>query len=369
MSVQYDVLTVGAGLSGAVAARRFAESGKKILIIDNKEHPAGHCFDFKNEHGISVHKYGPHIFHTKEKLVWDYVNRFSEFEYYQHRVLSFAEGNYYPFPINCDTINRIFNLDLSVNEVGEFLREEAASSKYDRPPKNFRDAVVSQVGDRLYELFFRNYTRKQWERDPRELAADVAKRIPVRENRDGRYFSDQYQGIPKKGYTQLVRNILDHENIKLELMTDYFDVKDKIKADITVYTGKLDRYFDYRFGELEYRSLKLDFKTFDMERYQPAAVVNYPNDYDWTRIAEFKYFLNETSDKTTVLFEYPSKEGDPYYVVLSEDNIAMRQKYWTLAEAEENEQNVFFLGRLAEYRYLNMDQVVLNSLKRISIAL
>ncbi|NUU95863.1 UDP-galactopyranose mutase [Marinitoga sp. 1135] len=363
--MKYEIVIVGAGLAGATAARLLAEKGKKVLVIEQHKHIAGHCHDYKNEHGITVHTYGPHIFHTKNKKVWDFVNRFTEFHYYQHKVLSYAEGKLIPFPINRDTLKEVFGIEIGTHEVKEFLEKEVKKSKFNNPPKNFRDAVVSQVGERLYEMFFKNYTIKQWERDPEELSAEIAKRIPVRENRDDRYFSDQYQGIPKHGYTKMVENMLDHENISLLLGADYFEVNDLFESELTIYTGELDRFFDYKYGKLEYRSLELKFKTFDKEYYQPVATVNYPNDYDWTRITEFKHFLDEKSNKTTVCFEYPKAEGEPYYVVMTEDNMEKRKKYMEEVEKLEKTGKYIFVGRLAEYKYYNMDQVIEKSIERV----
>jgi UDP-galactopyranose mutase len=363
--MDFRVVVVGAGFSGAVSARFFAEKGEKVLVIEKKEHTAGHCYDYRNESNISIHKYGPHIFHTKSKQVWDYVKRFSRFFPYQHRVLSYAEGKHFNFPINVDTINKAFAEHLSTNEVEDFLKYEVSSSVFNSPPRNFRDAVVSQVGERLYGLFFEGYTRKQWERDPKELDANLAKRIPVRLNRDDRYFSDQYQGIPSAGYTELIRNILDHENISILLKCDYFSIRESLNPEITVYTGELDAFFDYKFGKLEYRSVRFDLQTMDKEYYQPAAVVNFPNDYDWTRITEFKYFTGEPSPKTTVCFEYPQAVGDPYYVVPTQENMKKREEYIAEVRKLENTKKFVFLGRLAEYKYFNMDEVILNALGKL----
>ncbi|BBE32103.1 UDP-galactopyranose mutase [Tepiditoga spiralis] len=354
----YDILIVGAGLAGATSARIFAEKGKKVLVVEQHKHVAGHCHDYKNEHGITVHTYGPHIFHTTNKKVWDFLNKFTDFNFYQHKVLSYANGDLIPFPINRDTLCKVYGIEIGANEVREFLNKEVEKSKYNNPPKNFKDAVVSQVGERLYEMFFKNYTIKQWERDPEELSAEIAKRIPVRENRDDRYFADKYQGIPLHGYTKMVENILDHENIAVLTGEDYFNIKDMFKPELTVYTGELDKFFDYKYGKLEYRSLDLKFKTLDQKEYQPVATVNYPNDYDWTRITEFKHFLNEKSDKTTVCFEYPKSEGEPYYIVMTEENMNKKDKYMEQVNKLEKTGKYLFIGRLAEYKYYNMDQVI-----------
>jgi UDP-galactopyranose mutase len=364
--MNYDILIVGAGLAGSTAARLLAEKGEKVLVVEKHKHIAGHCHDYKDDNGITVHTYGPHIFHTKNKNVWYFVNRFTDFKFYQHKVLSYADGAFIPFPINRDTLCQVYGMNINSNEVRNFLEKEVQISEYNYPPKNFEDAVVSQVGERLYEMFFKNYTIKQWERDPKELSAEIAKRIPVRGNRDDRYFSDKYQGIPSKGYTKLVENMLDHENISILLGQDYFGIKDSITSKIIIYTGELDKFFDYEFGKLEYRSLELELKTIDKEFYQPVATVNYPNDYDWTRITEFKHFLDEKSDKTTVCFEYPKAEGEPYYIVMTDDNMKKREQYMEKANELEKSGKYMFIGRLAEYKYYNMDQVIEETIKRIS---
>lgn len=354
----FDAIVVGAGLAGAAAARILAEAGWKTLVVECQKHVAGHCHDFKHETGITIHTHGPHIFHTNSKEVWDFVNRFTEFHYYQHRVLSYVEGRFVPFPINRDTLVELLGINISTYEVEEFLEKEVKKSRFSVPPKNFRDVVVSQVGERLYEIFFKNYTLKQWGRDPEELAPDVARRIPVRTNRDGRYFSDKYQGIPKQGYTKLVERILEHEKISTLLGADYFEVRDLFKPKLTVYTGPLDKFFDYVYGELEYRSLKLEMRIVDEEYYQPVAVVNYPNDYDWTRITEYKHFLREKSQKTIIHIEYPLEKGEPYYIVMTRDNMEKRERYMKEVERLEQTGEFIFVGRLAEYKYYNMDQVV-----------
>lgn len=356
--MKLDAVVVGAGLAGCTAARLLAEQGKTVLVVERLRHIGGHCHDARNEAGITVHTYGPHIFHTASKKVWDFVTRFSSFRPYQHRVLSYAEGRFYPFPINVDTVNQIFGTGLDTEEMNSFLKRQVEQAEFTDPPENFRDAVVSQAGERLYELFFKNYTRKQWEREPEDLSPELAKRVPLRCSRDNRYFSDQYQGIPVRGYTNLAEQLLDHPGIRLLTNTDYFNVRNEISSGLTVYTGELDRYFDYKFGKLEYRSLDFTFQTLDCSQYQPAAVVNYPNDYDWTRITEYKHFSGEQSSKTTVSYEYPKKEGEPYYVVLTDDNLKKRDRYMREVQSLEEKGDVLFIGRLAEYAYYNMDRVI-----------
>ncbi|ODN29838.1 UDP-galactopyranose mutase [Fervidobacterium thailandense] len=362
----FDAIVVGAGLSGSTAARILAEAGYKVLVIERQKHVAGHCHDYKDNNGITVHTYGPHIFHTNNRKVWEFVCRFTEFYFYQHRVLSYVEGRFVPFPINRDTLVEIFGINIATYEVEEFLEKEVKKSKFNVPPRNFRDVVVSQVGERLYELFFKNYTKKQWGREPEELAPDVARRIPVRTNRDGRYFSDKYQGIPAEGYTKMVEKILNHPNIVLMLGIDYFEVRDLFKPKLTVYTGELDKFFDYVYGKLEYRSLKLELRTLEQEFYQPVSVVNYPNDYDWTRVTEYKHFLNEKSERTTICYEYPIEEGEPFYVVMTQDNLVKREKYLKEVEKLEKTGEFLFIGRLAEYKYYNMDQAIEAALEKIT---
>ncbi len=362
--MNYDVIVAGAGMAGAVSARIMAEKGRKVLIVEKKKQLAGNCHDYKNEYGITVHTYGPHIFHTNNSAVWNFLNRFTDFEFYQHRVLAYAEGKMIPFPINVKTINSLFETNINVGQVESFLKEQVENSKFNSEIVNFRDAVVSQVGERLYETFFKNYTAKQWGRDPEELSPEIARRIPVRKNGDNRYFSDIYQGIPKSGYSRMFERIVDHENIDILLGADYFEARDHFHDSLTIYTGKLDEYFDFKYGELEYRSLKLEFKSYENSYVQPAATVNYPNDYDWTRITEFKHFLKEDSSHTTLCYEYPASCGDPYYVVMTPENDRKREMYMEDAMKLETGKQTVFVGRLAQYRYYNMDQVIEKAMEK-----
>jgi len=364
--MKYDVLVVGAGLAGSTAARLLAEKGRRVLVIEQRPQVGGNCLDFINESGIMVHQYGPHIFHTNNKPVWDFVQRFSAFNHFQHTVLSFAEGRYLPFPINRDTICSVFGVTISVSEVRAFLDAEVKKSTFNNPPKNFRDAVVAQVGEKLYDLFFKNYTIKQWEKDPEELSAEIASRIPVRENRDPRYFNDKYQGIPEHGYTAMIKNMLTHPAITVLCNTAYEEIKDEVQWQQTVYTGKLDVFFDCKYGKLEYRSVIFDFETKNVEIYQPAAVVNYPNDYDFTRITEFKHFTFGKQPVTTICREFPSAEGEPCYVVMSDENLSKRERYLADSGRLEESGAFTFIGRLAEYKYYNMDQVIESVMRKIS---
>ena len=361
----YDILVTGSGLSGVTCARSLAEKGYKVLVVEKMKQVGGQIFDYKNEAGITVHRYGPHIFHTNLKHIWDFVNRFSSFSGYQHKVLSFADGDFVPFPINRNTINQVFGLNLSNSEVMGFLKEEVQKSTFNKTGQSFRDAVVSQVGERLYKLFFEKYTRKQWNCDPETLSAEIAGRIPVRDNGDSRYFTDKYQGMPVNGYSAMIEKMLSHENIQVLSGCDYFEIKDYFDPKLTVYTGKLDEFFDYKYGHLDYRSVEIEFKTFDHESFQPAPVVNYPNDYDFTRITEFKKMTGGISSKTTVCYEYPSEKGLPFYPVINAANLAIKAKYQEETAKLEAGRKFIFVGRLAEYKYYNMDAAIDSALLNV----
>jgi UDP-galactopyranose mutase len=361
----YEILVVGSGLSGVTCARVFAEKGYKTLVVEKMKQLGGQVFDYKNEAGITVHRHGPHIFHTNLKHVWDFVNRFSSFSDYQHRVLSYVDGKFFPFPINRDTLNQVFGLNLSDDEVPAFLKEEVQKSTFSETDRSFRDAVVSQVGERLYRLFFEKYTKKQWNRDPETLSAEIAGRIPVRNTGESRYFTDTYQGMPVDGYSAMIEKMLSHENIHILSGCDYFEIKNCFDPELTIYTGKLDEFFNYKYGQLDYRSLKFEFKTFDEKSFQPASVVNYPNDYDYTRTTEFKKMTGDESSKTTVCFEYPSETGLPFYPVLNAANLAVKAKYQEEAAQLEAGNKFIFTGRLAEYKYYNMDTAIDSALLNV----
>lgn len=364
--MNYDVVVVGSGLSGATCATVLAQKGLRVLVVEKNKHTAGQIYDFKNEYGITVHKYGPHIFHTKIKEVWDFLNQYTAFDNYQHHVLSFADGKFIPFPINRETLNMVFGTDLTNDEVLPFLAKRVEQSTFRVPAESFRDVVVSQVGEELYTLFFESYTRKQWGTDPENLSPDLAGRIPVRSNGDCRYFADPYQGMPVGGYSAMINRMLEHPNIHLLLGCDFFEMREAFKeAKLLVYTGELDRFFGYKYGKLEYRSVKLDFQTYDKESFQPCAVVNYPNSYDYTRITEFKKLTSESSAKTTVCYEYPSADGVPFYTVPTKQNNDLRDKYMKEVEILENGGHTLFVGRLAEYKYYNMDAAVASALHKV----
>jgi UDP-galactopyranose mutase len=353
----FDYLIVGAGFAGAVLAERLANvAGKKVLIIDKRNHIGGNTFDYYNKEGLLVHKYGPHIFHTNSREVYDYLGQFTTWRPYEHRVLASVDGMLVPIPINLDTINSLYGLKLSSGEVKGFL--EAGAEKQDRIVTS-EDVVVSKVGRELYEKFFKGYTKKQWDLDPSELDASVAARIPTRSNRDNRYFTDTYQAMPLMGYTRLFENMLSHPNIKVMLNTDYKEVEDLIPFRNMIYTGPIDYYFDYCYGKLPYRSIEFVFETFETDVYQPTGTVNYPNEHPYTRVTEFKYVTGQRHPKTTVVYEYPMADGDPYYPVPRPENTALYKKYQLLAQELDN---TCFTGRLATYKYYNMDQVVAQSL-------
>ena len=353
----FDYLIVGAGFAGSVLAERLArDSDKKVLICDKRPHIGGNAYDHYNDDGILVHKYGPHIFHTNSREVFEYLSRFTEWRSYQHRVLASVEGQLVPIPINLDTINKLYGLNLTSFQVEEFFASVAEPCEHVRTSE---DVVVSKVGRELYEKFFRNYTRKQWGLDPSELDASVTSRVPTRTNRDDRYFTDTYQAMPLHGYTRMFENMLDHPNIKIMLNCDYREIERDIPYREMIYTGPVDAYFDYAYGRLPYRSLEFKHETHDAPVHQSAPVVNYPNEQLYTRITEFKYLTGQEHQKTSIVYEFPQAEGDPYYPVPRKENADLYAKYKKLADATPD---VHFVGRLATYKYYNMDQIVAQAL-------
>jgi len=306
----FDYLIVGAGFAGSVIAERIAtQLGKKVLIVDRRNHIGGNAFDYYNDEGILIHRYGPHIFHTNSARVYDYLSQFTEWRSYEHRVLASVDGQLVPIPINLNTINRLYNLNLCTRDLEAFFASVAEPKELIRTSE---DVVVSKVGRELYEKFFRGYTRKQWGLDPSELDASVTARVPVRTNRDDRYFSDSFQSMPRYGYTKMFERMLAHPNIKVMLNVDYREIAGQIPYRNVVFTGPIDEFFDYRFGKLPYRSLNFRFETHDKPVYQSAPVVNYPNEHQFTRRTEFKYLTGQEHPKTTVVYEYPTNDGDPY---------------------------------------------------------
>jgi UDP-galactopyranose mutase len=353
----FDFLIVGAGFAGSVIAERLARvSGYKVLIVDRRPHIAGNAFDHYNDDGILVHKYGPHIFHTNSREVFEYLTNFTEWRSYQHQVLASVDGQMVPMPINLNTINQLYGLNLTSFQLEDFF---ASVAERRQPILTSEDVVVNKVGRELYEKFFRNYTRKQWGLDPSELDATVTARVPVRTNRDNRYFTDTYQAMPLRGFTRMFENMLSHPNIKILLNTDYREIAGWIPYREMIYTGPIDEFFNYRYGKLPYRSLEFKHETTNTPVYQPVAVVNYPNDYLYTRVTEFKYLTGQEHPKTSVVYEFPRAEGDPYYPVPRPENAELYKQYQALAD---DTPGVYFVGRLATYKYYNMDQVVAQAL-------
>ena len=354
----FDYLVVGAGFAGAVAAERMARChGKKVLVIDRRDHVGGNAYDHYDATGLLVHRYGPHIFHTNSEQVFQYLSQFTSWRCYEHRVLASVDGKLVPVPINLDTVNLLYELNLtSEEEVEAFF---AARAEVRSSIRTSEDVVVSKVGRDLYEKLFRNYTRKQWGKDPSELDAQVTARIPVRTNRDDRYFTDRYQAMPKHGYTRMFENMLDHPNITVQVGSDFRDVAKDIKFREIIYSGPVDEFFDFRFGELPYRSLRFRHETLNTEYLQPVAVINYPNEHTYTRITEFKHLTGQSHKQTSIVYEYPASAGDPYYPVPTPENAALYKRYADLAASHSR---VHFVGRLATYKYYNMDQVVAQAL-------
>ena len=360
----FDYLVVGAGFAGSVLAERLASQlDQRVLLVDKRPHIGGNAYDRHDEAGVLVHPYGPHIFHTNSAEIFGYLSQFTEWRPYQHRVLASVDGQQVPIPINLDTVNQLYGLGLTAFEMTAFL--ESVSEKVEAI-RTSEDAVVSKVGRDLYNKFFRGYTRKQWGLDPSQLDASVTSRVPTRTNRDGRYFDDTFQAMPLHGYTRMFERMLAHPRIKVMLSTDYREVADLLPWRHMVYTGPVDAFFDYRHGRLPYRSLAFRHVTLPQERFQPVGTVNYPNDYAYTRVSEFKHITGQQLPCTSIVYEYPQAEGDPYYPVPRPENAALYRRYEELAQTQER---VTFVGRLATYRYYNMDQVVgqaLTAFKRLA---
>ena len=352
----FDYLIVGAGFAGSVCAERLATLGNKILICDQRPHIGGNAYDHYDDAGVLVHKYGPHIFHTACPRIYEYLSRFTAWRPYEHHVLASVDGKLLPFPINIDTVARLYDVDVDESNIEAFFAERAEKIQH---PRTSEEAVVSKVGRDLYEKFFRSYTRKQWGLDPSELDASVAARVPARTNRDTRYFTDQFQVMPLHGYTRLFERMLAHPNIRIVLNTDHREIVNEVAWREMIYSGPVDAFFDYRFGKLPYRSLEFRHETHNMATYQPAPVVNYPNEHAYTRVTEFKYLTGQEHAKTSIVFEYPRADGDPYYPVPRPENAALYRQYQALADETTG---VHFVGRLATYRYYNMDQVVAQAL-------
>ncbi|MEA9809357.1 UDP-galactopyranose mutase [Xanthomonas campestris pv. raphani] len=351
----FDYLIVGTGFAGSVLAERLAAGlGKRVLVVDRRPHIGGNAYDFHDDAGVLIHRYGPHIFHTNAQRIVDYLSNFTEWRPYEHRVLAQVGEQQVPIPINMTTLNALYGLQLRTEEeAAAFLASRAEPVAEIRTSE---DVVINQVGRELYETFFRGYTRKQWGLDPSQLDKSVTSRVPTRTNDDDRYFTDTFQQMPLHGYTRMFERMLDHPNIKVMLNTDYREIRDELDYHQLVYCGPIDEYFDYCYGKLPYRSLKFEHSTVDQEQFQAVATVNYPaEEVAYTRITEYKHLTGQQHPKTSITHEYPSAEGDPYYPIPRAENAELYRRYERLAAETPN---VTFLGRLGTYKYYNMDQVV-----------
>ncbi|MGJ0503000.1 MAG: UDP-galactopyranose mutase [Methylocystis sp.] len=349
----FDWLIVGAGFAGSVLAERLAsQRDERVLLIDRRPHIGGNAYDRYDDAGVLMHQYGPHIFHTNSEAVFEYLSQFTRWRPYEHRVLAEVDGMLVPIPINLDTVNRLYGLSLDSDELAQWF---ASRAEHRDEIKTSEDVVVSTVGRELYEKFFRGYTKKQWGVEPSELDKSVTARVPTRLNRDNRYFSDQFQFMPLHGYTRMFERMLDHPNISVMLQTDFEELRNEVFYRRLIFTGPIDEYFNFRFGKLPYRSLRFEHVTLDEARHQPVAVVNYPQTQAYTRVTEYKHLTGQEHPKTSLTYEFPTDEGDPYYPVPRAENAEIYKRYEKLAIAQ---QNVWFVGRLATYRYYNMDQVV-----------
>jgi len=359
MSPTVDCLIVGAGFAGAVIAERLAQAGKRCLIVERRNHIGGNSHDHLDAAGVLIHSYGPHYFRSNSEAVVEYLSQFTQWHPVDYKILSWTDGRYWQFPINLNTFEALVGHPSTPEEMAETL------AKWRVPidkPANSEEVILSQVGRELYEKFFKNYTRKQWKRDPSELDASVCGRIPVRTNRDDRYLTEKFQALPLHGYTRLFERMLDHPNIEVRLQTDYRQVASQLEFKQMVYTGPIDSFYDQRFGPLPYRSLRFEPETLEREVFQPAMQVNYPNDHDFTRIVELKHATGQKLPVTTIVREYPEDYApgkEPYYPIPNPASHELYERYAALARQEKR---VRFVGRLATYQYLNMDQVVLRAL-------
>ena len=360
----FDWLIVGAGFAGSVLAERLATvRGDRVLVIDRRDHIGGNAYDHLDEAGVMIHRYGPHIFHTNSEAVFAHLSRFTAWRPYEHRVLAQVISPttglpvQVPMPINLDTINKLYGLDLTEAEVEGWMADRAETVDQVRTSE---DVVVGKVGRELYELFFRGYTRKQWALDPSELDKSVTARVPTRTNRDDRYFTDRFQAMPRDGYTAMFARMLDQPGITVRTGMDFAEARKRFSFRRVIWTGPVDEYFGNRYGKLPYRSLTFQHETLDQEWALPTGTVNHPaEETPFTRVSEYKWITGQTHAKTSVTYEFPAAEGDPYYPIPRPENAALYKKYEALADAERD---TWFVGRLATYRYYNMDQVVGQSL-------
>jgi UDP-galactopyranose mutase len=353
--VQYDFLIVGAGFSGLVIAERLKSINKKVLVIEKRNHIGGNCYDFYDQYGVLVHQYGPHYFRTNDDSIFNYLSNFTKWRPYEYRIRSYVDGELFPFPINLDGLNKFFKINLQ-NE--EEARELLESKKVPiETPKNAEEQVLKYLGRELYEKFFKNYTIKQWKTDPKNLNPSITARIPIRYNNDDRYFTERIQAMPLNGYTELFNNLAD--GVEIWYDSDYFKIKNDISYKTLIYTGAIDEFLSHQFGPLPYRSLNFEFEHHEKDFYQDWVQINYPNDFDYTRIVEIKHATGQACESTTIVKEYPSDIGEPFYPIPNSEN---RLKYSKYKEEFEKLKDHYFIGRLATYRYLNMDQVVKEAL-------
>lgn len=345
------IVIVGAGIAGSVLARRLAEEeNKQVLVVEKRDYIGGYCYDYRDENGILIHRHGPHIFRTESEKVWRFLSRFTDWEDYQHKVLINVSGHLYPMPINLDTVNQFLGTNYTAENVDEYFAAHRTNlSKI----TCVKDVIESQIGSEFYHAFFEKYTEKQWGLPCEQLPPEIVARIPIRKNRDDRYFTHRYQALPRAGYTKMIQNMLNHPNIHVLLNTDYMDIKESIECEHIYYSGPIDEYYDYRYGKLPYRSVMFRFETYPIEQYQPVSVVNYPNNYDYTRITEFKHFYRQKTANTVIAKEIPSSDGDPSYPIPTNENKALYNKYASIPNDK-----VTFIGRLGEYRYYSIDQIV-----------
>jgi UDP-galactopyranose mutase len=358
---EYDWLIVGAGFAGSVLAERLAsQRGERVLIMDRRPHAGGNAYDCLDSSGVLIHQYGPHIFHTNSEAIFNYLSKFTRWRFYEHRVLASVDNQLVPIPINLDTVNKLYGLSLTSEELEQFFADRAEPVEQIRTSE---DVVVSKVGRDLYEKFFRGYTRKQWGVDPSELDKSVTARVPTRTNRDDRYFGDKFQYMPAEGYTKMFERMLRHPNIDMLLGADFAQLDGSIRYKRLIYTGPIDEFFGFRLGRLPYRSLRFEHRQLDKQWHQPVAVVNYPQDQEYTRVTEYKHLTGQQHPTTSITYEYPAATGDPYYPIPRPENAELLRRYEQLARTVPD---VWFVGRLATYRYYNMDQVVGQALATFS---
>ena len=359
MNTENVNLIVGAGISGATIANLLANNGEHALVIDKKDHIAGNCYDYRDKNGIMIHKYGSHIFHTNSEKVWKYLKHFTDLNTYMHKVVGYLDGVETHIPFNFNTLYDVFPYTFAKRLEEKLLDVFQINTKV--PILEFQkqdDDDLKFLANYVYEKIFLHYTTKQWGVSPQEVDGAVTARVPVYLSKDNRYFQDKYQGIPLEGYTKVVERMLDHKNITVKLNTDYQDLKDKNFKRI-FYTGPIDEFYNYKFGQLPYRSVNFKLETYDKEYYQSNACVNYPCNYDFTRIHEYKYYLDDKSDKTVIAKEYSEffelGKNERYYPIPKDENTQLYNKY---LEESSKDSNVYFLGRLGDYKYYNMDGAI-----------